>query len=98
MRWREFITVIAGAASAWPFGAGAQQTTKLPMIGFMGSSTPSMYAPWVNAFLDRLRERGWTDGRLRADRRLSLTRLDAFESRQLIAEPGHLPLGVAAGA
>jgi putative ABC transport system substrate-binding protein len=63
MRRREFIAVIAGAASAWPFGAPAQQLAKLPTIGFMGVSTPSLYTQWVNAFVDRLREHDWTDGR-----------------------------------
>jgi putative ABC transport system substrate-binding protein len=63
MKRREFIAVIAGAASAWPFGVPAQQLAKLPTIGFMGVSTRSLYSPWVNAFLDRLREHDWTDGR-----------------------------------
>ena len=62
MRRREFITLVGGAA-AWPFGVRAQQITKLPTIGFMGASTPSLYTQWVNAFLDRLREHDWTDGR-----------------------------------
>jgi putative tryptophan/tyrosine transport system substrate-binding protein len=62
MRRREFITLVGGAA-AWPCGVRAQQITKLPTIGFMGASTPSLYTQWVNAFLDRLREHDWTDGR-----------------------------------
>jgi putative ABC transport system substrate-binding protein len=62
MKRREFITVIGGAA-AWPFGVCAQQITKLPTIGFMGAGTPSVYTQWVNAFVERLREHGWIDGR-----------------------------------
>jgi putative ABC transport system substrate-binding protein len=62
MRRREFITLLGGAA-ACPFGVHAQQITKLPTIGFMGSATPSVYTQWVNAFVERLREHDWTEGR-----------------------------------
>jgi putative tryptophan/tyrosine transport system substrate-binding protein len=62
MRRREFITLLGGAA-ACPFGVRAQQITKLPTIGFMGSATPSVYTQWVNAFVERLREHDWTEGR-----------------------------------
>jgi hypothetical protein len=58
MNRREFITLV-GDAAAWPFEARSQQMTKLPNIGFMGSSTPSIYTQWVNAFVDRLREHDW---------------------------------------
>src|SRR5262249_22825653 len=60
---REFITLLGGAAAAWPVAAGAQQPSKLPMIGFLGSSTPSIQGQWGAAFVQRLRELGWIEGR-----------------------------------
>jgi putative tryptophan/tyrosine transport system substrate-binding protein len=61
MRRRKFITLLGGAA-AWPLGARAQQTRKLPTVAFMlfnASADTALSA----AFTDRLRELGWTDGR-----------------------------------
>src|SRR5262245_24526659 len=63
MRRREFITLLGGAAAAWPLAARAQQQAKLPTIGFLGPTTPSAQSQWVAAFLQRLRERGWIEGR-----------------------------------
>ena len=60
---REFISLLGGAAAAWPLVAHAQQPAKLPMIGFLGSSTPSIQGQWVAAFVQRLRELGWIEGR-----------------------------------
>src|SRR5215470_14920669 len=62
MRRREFITLLGGAA-AWPIAARAQQPPKLPTIGFLGPTTPSAQSQWIAAFLQRLRERGWIEGR-----------------------------------
>jgi putative ABC transport system substrate-binding protein len=62
VRRREFITLLGGAAAAWPLAARAQQT-KLPTIGFLGGSTPATWSPWVAAFDRRLRELGWIEGR-----------------------------------
>jgi ABC-type uncharacterized transport system substrate-binding protein len=62
MKRREFITLIGGAAVAWPLVAHAQQA-KLPTIGFMGESTAAGQQLWVAAFLQRLRELGWIEGR-----------------------------------
>src|SRR5262245_20627033 len=59
---REFITLLGGAA-AWPLAARAQQPGKLPTIGFLGQSTRSATSEWTTAFVQRLRELGWTDGR-----------------------------------
>jgi hypothetical protein len=59
---REFITLLGGAA-AGPLAARAQQAGKLPTIGFLGSSTPPAMSQWVAAFVQRLRELGWIEGR-----------------------------------
>jgi putative ABC transport system substrate-binding protein len=61
MRRREFITIIGGAAVAWPLAGRAQQ--KLPTIGFLGASTPAAWGSLVAAFERRLRELGWIEGR-----------------------------------
>jgi putative ABC transport system substrate-binding protein len=60
---REFITLLGGAAVAWPFAARAQQRAKLPTIGFSGQSTRSAASEWVAAFVQRLRELGWIENR-----------------------------------
>ena len=63
LRRREFIWLLGGAAAAWPVVARAQQVGKLPTIGFLGESTPSGQRQWVAAFVQRLRELGWVEGR-----------------------------------
>jgi len=62
MRRRELITLLGGAA-AWPLAARAQQSGKLPTIGFLGAATPLSWSEWTAAFVQRLRELGWVDGR-----------------------------------
>src|SRR5947207_2486467 len=63
MKRREFITLLGGAAAAWPLAAHAQQASKLPTIGFLGGSTASTQSEWTAAFVQRLRELGWIEGR-----------------------------------
>jgi putative ABC transport system substrate-binding protein len=63
MKRREFITLLGSAAAAWPLAARAQQTGKLPTIGFLGASTSSAWSQWTAAFVQRLRELGWIEGR-----------------------------------
>jgi putative ABC transport system substrate-binding protein len=63
MRRRDFIAGIAGSAAAWPLVARAQQPGKVPTIGFLGPNTRSAAGEWVAAFVQRLRELGWIDGR-----------------------------------
>jgi putative ABC transport system substrate-binding protein len=60
---REFITLLGGTAVAWPVGARAQQAGKLPTIGFLGQTTLSGGSEWVAAFVQRLHELGWNEGR-----------------------------------
>jgi putative tryptophan/tyrosine transport system substrate-binding protein len=62
VRRREFVTLLGGAAAAWPLAARAQPA-KLPTIGYLGSGTPAVQGQWVAAFLQRLRELGWIEGR-----------------------------------
>src|SRR5438874_8991088 len=62
VRRRQFIFTLGGAAG-WPLAARAQQQGKLPTIGFLGQSTRSAASEWVAAFVQRLRELGWIDGR-----------------------------------
>ena len=62
MKRRDFITLLGGAA-AWPLTARAQQAGKLPTIGYLGSATPATQGEWVAAFVQRLRELGWIEGR-----------------------------------
>jgi putative ABC transport system substrate-binding protein len=59
---REFIAGL-GSAAAWPLAARAQQAGKLPTIGFLGGSTAAAQSQWTSAFVQRLRELGWTEGR-----------------------------------
>ncbi len=61
MRRREFIALLAGAAVV-PRAAGAQQPGRLPTIGFMGTTSRSAWTAWTAAFVQRLRELGWTEG------------------------------------
>ena len=63
MRRREFFTLVGGAAAAWPLSARGQQPAKVPIIGFLGASTASAGNQWAAAFVQRLRELGWIEGR-----------------------------------
>jgi ABC-type uncharacterized transport system substrate-binding protein len=61
---RAFISLLGGAAAAWPLAARAQQRAgKLPTIGLLGANTPSAASQWVAAFVQRLRELDWIEGR-----------------------------------
>jgi len=59
---REFITLLGGAA-VWPLAARAQQAGKLPTIGFLDGATPWIESQRLAAFVQRLRELAWVDGR-----------------------------------
>ena len=61
MKRRAFITLLGGAV-VWPLAARAQQAGKLPTVGFLGSNA-SAWSTWTAAFVQRLRELGWFEGR-----------------------------------
>jgi putative ABC transport system substrate-binding protein len=63
MKRREFIKLLGGTAAAWPLAASAQPTGKLPTIGFLGATPPAVFAQRLPAFVQRLRELGWIEGR-----------------------------------
>jgi putative ABC transport system substrate-binding protein len=63
MRRRDFITLIAGSGAAWPLAARAQQSARPQTIGFLGAGTPIAWKEWVAAFVERLHELNWIDGR-----------------------------------
>ena len=62
MKRRKFITLLGGAAG-WPLVARAQQSAKVPRVGFMGNSTEALETNLVSPFRERLRELGYEDGR-----------------------------------
>ena len=63
MRRRAFITLLGGAAAAWPLAAGAQQPAKQPLIGMLVPGTRATHGEWFAALAQRLRELGWIEGR-----------------------------------
>jgi putative tryptophan/tyrosine transport system substrate-binding protein len=62
MRRREFIAFVGSTIAALPLAARGQQAGKLPVIGFLGADAAA-FSPWTAAFVGRMRELGWIEGR-----------------------------------
>src|SRR5215475_503160 len=87
MKRREFISLLGGAAVAWPLAARAQQSERMRLIGILlgiAKDDPD-YQPWISAFRQALQELGWIEGRnVRMDIRWATA--DPGEIRKQAAE------------
>ena len=85
MKRREFITLLGGAAAAWPLAARAQQPGKTYRIGFLANDPAIPAQPAGQAFLNGLRQSGFIEGKnIIVERRFAEGRTDRYA--ELVAE------------
>jgi putative ABC transport system substrate-binding protein len=87
MKRREFITLLGGAAAAWPLAARGQQGERVRRIGVLLPAAPddAEVQSWVGAFLQGLAQSGWITGRnIRIETRW--TKFDPEDTRKYAAE------------
>ena len=63
MKRREFITLLGGAAAAWPLAARGQQGGRPKLVGLVSGFSDADFTPLATAFRLKLRQLGWTEGR-----------------------------------
>jgi putative ABC transport system substrate-binding protein len=91
MKRREFITLVGGAAAAWPLAANAQQKGKLPLVGILNPGSTD--TPAAVGFYKGLRELGYTEGlNIAIERRYGDWNADRFQ--QLAADLVRLKVDV----